>query len=509
MKKSVKGIIGLSALLLALGGGAAALMLTEPKEGGDSSSSTVSEPEKQVKILIHDDKVTGTDPETGADLKGTIKTVKVKNATDEFYVVQNGKTATGTGIVYTFDGYQDINMDTAMIGTLANNANGLTSEDVIEENCTDVAKFGLDKPEATVDIEYETGTKFRMLVGNKTPAGDAKYVMIDGVDTVFTVRLSAVANYSSTFDDFVDKTMLKAPDVYPTVEKLTISRKDHEKDLVLEYDVPKDDNANRGGTSSSHIMTSPTFAYLTVEKATDIITGMFGLYADSIYAVKCTESDIAEAGLKEPYCTVTMECDDGNDYKLLLSEFFDDSEGKSCYAMFEGGNMIYVLDSEKAKWLTTEPIDVASRIFIASYVWNITDLSLDCGGKSYDFDIEQTSEPGEDEKLSSKHFDVTLNGEKFDSERYREFYSFLIKANAENFALDEKIPSGEPMAVLEYTDSYLEKTVKIEFYEKSAFQALVVVDGESKFNISKSYVETMIENAENLKSDTEFKLTWK
>ena len=153
-------------------------------------------------------------------------------------------------------------------------------------------------------------------------------------------------------NDFVDKTMLKAPDVYPTVEKLTISRKDHEKDMVLEYDAPKDDNANRGGTSSSHIMTSPTFAYLTVERSTDIVTGMFGLYSDSIYAVKCTESDIAEAGLKEPYCTVTMECDDGNDYKLLLSEFFDDSEGKSCYAMFEGGDIIYVLDDEKAKWIT-------------------------------------------------------------------------------------------------------------------------------------------------------------
>jgi hypothetical protein len=65
------------------------------------------------------------------------------------------------------------------------------------------------------------------------------------------------------------------------------------------------------------------------------------------------------------------------------------------------------------------------------------------------------------------------------------------------------------MAVLEFTDGYLEKTTKFEFYEKSAFQALVVADGESKFNISKSYVETMIENAENLKSDTEFKLTWK
>lgn len=508
MKKSVKSIIGLSALLLALGGGAAALLLTEPKDDGESSSSSQSEVEKQVKILIYDDKVTGTDPETGADLEGVIKSVKVKNATDEFYVVQNGVTENGSGIIYTFDGYQEVNMNNALIGTLANNANGLTSDDVVEENCTDLAKFGLENPEITVDIEYETGTKCRMFIGNNAPVGDAKYVMIDGVDTVFTVRISALANYSKTLDEFVETTMLKAPDVYPTVEKLTISRKD-EEDLILEYDKSSEDEANRGGTSSTHIMTSPTFAYLTVERATDIITGMFGLSADSIYAVQCTESDIAEAGLKEPFCSVTMECDDGNDYKLLLSEYFDDSEGKSCYAMFEGGNVIYVLDAEKAKWVTVQPIDVASRMFVASYVWNITDLSVKCGDKAYDFDITQIKEPEEDENLTADNFSVTLNGEDFDSERYRQFYSFLIKANGESFALGEEIPDGEPMAVLEYTDSYMNKTMKFEFYEKSALQAVVVADGESKFDISKSYVETLIENAENLKSDTEFKTTWK
>ncbi len=508
MKKSVKGIIGLSVVLAALGG-AAALLLTNPKGGDEGSSSSVSEPEKQVKILIHDDKVTGTDPETGADLKGVIKSVAVKNSEDEYTVVQKTAQNPDEEVRYTIDGFQDVPLDTLVVGTLANNANGLTSEDVVEENPTDLEKFGLAQPVITVDIEYETGTEYRMLIGNKAPAGDATYVMIDGVDAVFTVRNSAVANYGNTVMDFIDSTIIAAPEVYPIVEKLTVSRKDTEQDLVLEYDKANDDEANRGGTSSSHIMTSPTFAYLTVERATDIITGMFGLVSDDIYVLQCTESDIAEAGLKDPFCTVTMECDDGNDYKLLLSEYFDDDDGKRCYAMLEGGKVIYTLDEDSSAWLTVQPVDVASRIFVASYVWNITDLSLNCGGKSYDFDIEQTSTPDEGAKLTAYNFSTKLNGEEFDSERYRKFYSFLIKANGESFALGEEIPKGEPMAVLEYTDSYLNKTMKFEFYEKSALQALVVADGESKFNISKSYVETMIENAENLKSDTEFKTTWK
>ncbi len=509
MKKSVKSIIGLSAALAVLGGGAAALLLTEPKGGDESSSSSVSSPEKQVKLLIHDDKVTGTDPETGADLEGVIKSVAVKNSKDEYTVVQKASQNADEEVRYTIDGFQEVPLDTLVVGTLANNANGLTSEDVVEENPTDLEKFGLAKPVITVDIEYETGTEYRMFIGNKAPVGDATYVMIDGVDAVFTVRNSALANYSNAVIDFVNSTIIEAPEVYPIVEKLTVSRKDTAEDLVLEYDDANKDDAYRGGTSSSHIMTNPTFAYLTVERATDIITGMFGLVSNDVYIVKCTESDIAEAGLKDPFCTVTMECDDGNDYKLLLSECFDDEGGKNCYAMLEGGNVIYTLDEERAKWLTVQPVDVASRIFIASYVWNITDLTLKCGGETYDFDIEQISTPGEDAKLTASNFSAVLNGEKFDSERYRKFYSFLIKANGESFALGEEIPDGEPMAVLEYTDGYLNKTMKFEFYEKSALQALVVADGESKFNISKSYVETMIENAENLKSDTEFKTTWK
>lgn len=509
MKNSVKGIIGLSAALVVLGGGVAALMLTDPKDDGGSSEPESSDTEQQIKILIHDDKVTGTDPETGADLKGVIKTVDVKNPTDEFHVVQKTSQTEETAATYTLDGYQDVVMNDSVIGTMANNANGLTSEAVVEENCTDLAKFGLEAPIITVDIEYETGTKYRMFIGDKAPVGDVSYVMIDGVDTVFTVRNSALANYRKTLFELVEKTVLKAPDEYPQVDSLRISRTDSEDDILLEYDIKGNDSEYSGGTSSSHIMTEPTFAYLAVENSTDIVTGMFGLSADGIYAVHCSASDIAEAGLENPYCTVIMDCDDGNKYELLLSEPFADDDGKSCYGMLKDGNVIFIIDAEDAKWVSVKPVDIASRIFIASYVWNITDLSLTCGKNEYDFDIERIDPDEEVDNLKAENFSVKLNGEDFDSERYRQFYSFLISAHAEDFALDEEIPNGEPMASLKYTDSYMGETYEFDFYEKSSLQALITANGESKFTISKSYVETLIENAENLDSDTEFKTTWK
>lgn len=510
MKKSVKGIIGLSAVLVILGGGYAALMLTQPESNEDENSSITenSETEQQAIILIHDDKVTGTDPDTGADLKGVIKTVSVKNRTDELHVVQQEKKTEDSVITYTLDGYQDVAMKTSVIGTLAHNANGLTSESVIEKNCTDLAKFGLASPAITVDVEYETGTEYTLFIGNQAPSGDVTYVMLDGVDTVFTVKNSTIANYNKSFMEFVETKVLESPDEQPVVESLRIEREDIDYDIYLEY--VQDNGKYSGGTSATHVMKEPTQAYLSVEKSTNITTGMFGLSAEGIYSVHCSDSDIAETGLKEPFCTVTMECDDNNEYKLLLSEPFIDGENKKCcYAMLNGGNVIFIVNTENAKWTDVQPVDIASTIFIASYVWNITDLSLTAGDNEYKFITERIDPDAEVDSLKSDDFRTTLNGEEFSSERYRQFYSFLISGNAENFALNEEIPDVEPMAVLEYTDSYDNSKNCFEFYDYSLMTALIAVNGESKFFISKSYVETIIENAKKLNSEEDFIKTWK
>lgn len=503
MKKSVKGIIGLSAALVVLGGGYAVLMLTQPESDEDISSSETgnSETEQQSVILIQDSNISDTG-ETGV-----VKTVNVKNKTDELHVVQREKESADDVTTYTLDGYQDILMKTSVIGTLAHNANGLTSESVIEENCTDPAKFGLASPEITVDIEYETGAEYTLFIGNKAPSGDVTYVMLDGNDTVFTVKNSTLANYSKPLLEFVETKVLESPEEQPVVENLRIEREDIDYDIYLEY--VDNNDAYSGGTSASHIMKEPTQAYLAVEKSTDIITGMFGLSAEGIYSVHCSDTDIAEAGLKEPFCTVTMECDDGNDYKLLLSEPFADEDKKCCYAMMDGGNVIFTVNTENAKWAVVEPVDIASTIFIASYVWNITDMRVAAGADEYKFTAERIDPDAEISSLKASDFKVTLNGEDFDSERYRKFYSFLISGNAENFALGEEIPDGEPMAVLEYTDSYDNSTNLFEFYDYSSMTALIAVNGESKFFISKSYVETIIENARKLDSEEDFIKTWR
>lgn len=511
MNKTVKGIIGLSAALAVLGGGFAALKLTEPKEE-ESSVPETSENTEPTITLIRDETVEGTDPGTGADLKGVVKSVHVKNQTDEFDVVQKPKEEGKDYVTYTIDGYQDVVMKDSIIGTLAHNANGLKSKQTIEESCTengiDIAKFGLADPVITVDLTYETGAVFTLLIGNETPMGGTTYVMVEGTDSVYAVQSSTLANYSKTINEFVENKLLDAPDETPIVNSLRIQRQDIDYDLLLEYDDTAQ-STYAGGTSASHRMKEPTVADISVERSINVTTGMFGLSAEDIYAVHCGGEEIAEAGLRDPFCTVTMDCDDGNVYRLLLSEtFIDETYGKCCYAMMEGGNVIFIVTAEKAIWAELQPVDILSGMYISNYVWSISELDLKCGGEEYSFRISQIDPDAELESPKVTDFRVTLNGAEIETERYRQLYSFILSSDAETFALDETIPGGEPMVDLEFYDWYRDERVKVEFYEYSAMSALVVINGESKFFTSKAYVKTLAENAAIVTTDQELKTTW-
>lgn len=508
MNKTAKSIIGLGVAVIVLGGGLAALMLTEPKDKESEESVVSSSEESSVAegagiFLIQDEKA--------GESEGLVKEITVKNTEETLHVVMDKAPTDESAATYTIDGYKDIPLNTSLVSTLANNAVHMTSGSVVDENCENPAKFGFDSPQAEVEVKFQTGTVKKFRVGDKAPANSETYVMIDGENTVYTVATSYISNYSKVLTDFVDMVILEEPpeDSYPKINSLKIEREDIDYDILLEYDKSSDDGKYSGGTSATHVMVEPTDAYLTVERSEDITNGMFGLQAEGIYSVHCKESDIAEAGLKEPFCTVTMDCDDGNKYVLLMSEpFTDDNNKKCCYVMFEDGNIIYIVDTENAKWSTVLPIDITSRIMIGSYVWNITDLTVNCSdGTSEKFVIEPKDENAENTKAAD--FNVTRNDTAFDSERYRQFYGFLINAAAEEFALGEDIPDGEPVVTVEYSDSYTKKKTKLEFYEYSNLTALIAVNGESKYFCAKSYIDTLLENIKRIETGEDYITTWK
>lgn len=501
MKKSAKAILGLCGVLVVLGGGLAALKLTEEPE--ESSSEVELSEVKGMGISLVSDKPDGS---------GVISEVKVKNKSGSYEVIQKTAKTDSSAATYTIKGYEDIPLNTSVVGTLPNNTNGLISDSIVAENCSDTSKYGFDSPQAQIQLTYESGQKFNFTIGDTTPEGSSVYFMLSGDDTVYTVSASKMANYSNALFDFVSKTILEKPidSEMPEVDSLRIEREDLDYDIYLEYDKKSSDSGYTGGTSATHVMIEPVFSYLNVTNSTDIVTGMFGLSASSVYSVHAEEGDIAQAGLSKPFCRTTMKCNDGNEYVLLMSEVFSDEESKKMhYVMLEGGNVIYTVSAESAKWGTTKPIDISSKILFGTYVWNIDRLSVEYGSDKEEFTITRKPEVEEKDTYSGKDFDIKLNGKDFDDERYRLFYSFLVKASAEEFAFEEKLPDSKPIASIKFHDSYTNVEQTVDFYEYSGLTAIIAINGESRYFCSKSYAETIAENAKRIETGEDYLTTWK
>ncbi len=496
-----KKILGLAGGLVLIAGLSAAVAAVSNKQAEDES---VSEEESSAAATD----VSAEELVLSSQEAANAVSIDVENSTGSYTVVRTVEAdeETDTAVEFGVKGWEKLPTNTSLISTLASNMAGLSASSLVIEDCTDMDKYGLGDDAVKGKITFDDGSTFEFRVGNSVSDGENSYFAIEGDDTVYAVKTSLVSNYSNKAESFLSLVILEAPadDEYPIVNTLTIKRDDMDDDIVLTYSQDAN-NENTGGTAATHEMTSPIAAYLSLDRSTDIITGMFGATASSILKVYPEESDLAEYGLDEPFCTVIMDCDDGNAYTLNIGDKYtvtdEETSAVSAYypVMIDGTEIIYAMTADNCSWATVVPTDLASSLVLTTYVWDIDKLSLKADGQEdMNFVVK-----GEDKDSAV----VTLNGEEVDSERYRKFYSFLLQTTAESTAIGEK-PVGEPEATLYFITKNGKKEQEINFYRQDSYNCLITVNGVSSFKCRASFIDVLKENMEIFGTDEDFVLTW-
>lgn len=485
-------LIGSIAALLLVGGVLTTVLilnsvLSNGESSGDAENGTEAVTEEKEMALLN--------PMTADALVD----VQVKN-TSEFTMLVKQPESEEEETGYLLKGFESLDVDTSLLSTLANNGCELYADSVVEENASDLKKYGLETPAADVVLEYADGTKFAMQVGDASPLDKSyTYCAVDG--SVYLVKTSLVTNYRRERDDFITKTMLEKPadDAYPIVNSLRVQRKDLEYDIYMEY-YYKEDDGSVGGTAATHVLQEPIFAYLDVSHSTDVTNGMFGLTASKIMAVYPTEADLEQAGISEPFCTVTMATDDGMVRILNFGNSFTGEDGSEYYpAYLNGGQVLYAVSAENAVWTTLQPEDIISANIFVTNVWNISTLDVKAGDIAMKFD-------GEGDKDT---YEVKKNGVDCDTERFRLFYKFLLFIYGENFCLDEPLPAREPDAAVHVMTQDGKEDYTVSFYRLDTMKTMVAVDDVPVYSIRTSCLDTLKHNMEIFDDMAQdFRTTW-
>ena len=434
-------------------------------------------------------------------LTNNVVKIQVKN-TDEFTVIQKEKAKSDDEKpVYAVQGYDDVNFDNNLLYTLANNGSGLNAVELVEESPSDLSKYGLEKPLSEIALTYADGSVFNLKIGDPSPISSGKsYCECNG--NVYLVMSSYLMNYQKTTDQFISKTVLEEPAQaeYPIVDSVRIQRKDLDWDIYLEYDYEGANDDTAGGTAATHMMLEPVFSYLNVEKSVNVTNGIFGLTAEEIAVIHPEEQDFDKTGLSDPFCTVTVKCDNGTEYHLTIGDSYQTEAGTKCYYTFlDGVNLIYGITADNDVWATVQPKDITSANIFSTNVWTLAKLDVSAGGTSLKFEGEGTEQ---------KNYVVTKNGESCDTERFRLLYRFLLSIYGEEFYIGD-LPEGEPDGEVHVLSQNGKDDYTISFYRVSDLKTIVARNGVASYVVRSSALDTLIYNLgifDNLEED--FKTSW-
>ena len=478
MSKNAKVLLACGCLLLGLAAGtAAAVLLLKNDDGGadpDSVLDSLTDPDEKAGLLLNE------------GVADNVSEIRISNA-DTFTVKRLTAELTAAE-QYGIEGWEDIRLDQNLVSTLAKNGSQMEAAELVEENPADPAKYGLADPAATVDIDYVDGIKFHLLVGDKSPMDAAKTYCMAG-DKVYLVNTSLVANYQKAPEAFISNVVLAEPeqDVYPIVENVRITRKDLDWDMYMEYDYANAEDDSIGGTAATHVLREPLFSYLSVDRSVDVTNGMFGLEACEIAQVHPTEADLKRAGLDDPFCTVVMNCDNGESYTLTIGDTYENADGKTLYYTYLAGeNLLYGVTAEEDIWATVQPGDITSANIFNTYVWNIKTLDVSARGEERHFTCDGN---GSDDT----GFEVKEGTKEIETERFRLLYRFLLNIYGEEMCFEE-LPDREPDGEVHITTLNGREDYTISFYQISDLKMMVARDGVPSYIIRTSCLDTLAYN---------------
>jgi hypothetical protein len=346
---------------------------------------------------------------------------------------------------------------------------------VVDENPTDLAKFGLAKPPIAVEFKAG-GVSGSLMLGNKNPTQGEMYALKGGDKKVFLVSSFQESNFNRTPFNLRDKKILKFD--REKADALTMVRGDNAIELA------------RAG--SEWKVVKPVAArsdYSTVE---GFLTRLSSSNMSEL--LESDAKDLAKYGLDQPVMTITVGA--GSAKTVLL---VGKTENDKTYARDASRPLVFTVDTTLQGDLTKSFDEYRKKELFelrAFYVQKIRAvLDAPAGPKTYEIEKVAAAKPGDPETWK-----VTRVGgasHTADAAAMEDLLAKLVALKAESF-VDAKTRTGLDKPALVVSASYDEGKFERVRFGQVGDAAFGARDGEA----SVAKVDTASMQAAMLAFDT-------
>lgn len=496
-KKPRTLIIGLIVLLL-LGGALVYLLLTPADKNAASSSEATSS--ETATIL----------GKTEAD----IKSVEVSNENGSYTITKAGEDYTIAS--YLAPGATEVKtlgaakFSTTLIAASVSSLTTMTSGGTVEDGTKNPALYGLDKPAATLKINFNDGTSRALEVGKEAPDNINYYVLDKQANQVVLIANTSMAISKNAKEVYADKALFptaesvmpKSSDTssnaqaIPTVKQFTFGGTLRPEPVVLDPK-PADETGNPKAalTDSGFRVVSPQNRIASLTPVNKIQQVMWGITASSTYAVAPTPEQLAETGLAEPYSTMKVVYE-GGQAELKLGK--KTAEGYYCQTSLS--DAIFVVAKDNVPWAEYTAFDFYDKFTIIPNIKDVSALTIEVNGKAYRFEV------GHDKSDDTVIY-VKQGGQDVNDEAFRSLYRLCISAAGE-YPLTEQPTTP---AVMKFTYEYVDTSRKadvLEFKTLNERQLGLIVNGEGDFAIRSLYLDKVVASIDPVLKGEKIETEW-
>ena len=398
--------------------------------------------------------------------KDELMSIKVSMPHDVYFISKYGDG-------WTIDGVDTELIVPYTVDSLAFNVSNVVAKSIVEENPSDLEKYGLEVPSYVITATYKNDKK-SFFLGDKTSLGDGYYLADETRDTVYVVNTSVFSSFFKEKSEYMDTSLLKIDanklnKIHIKNNKVSIKLNSLENPQVID-----------GYTIADWEMTEPYKLTIDSSQLSEaIITKIAAITTDALVSDK---GDLSTYGLSNPYATVTLWDSDGSSQTLGVSQI---KNGK-CYVSTSGSKLIYSVDSSSIDFVDIDPFKLVNKFVNIVFVDETEKIVVKNNNDEYTLSVS-----GNDKKI------YMYNGVAVEEEKFKvELYQPVIGLVCSSFCLDAVYKT--PSITIEY---YMadKSFSKVEFVEYDDRNFAVFKDGSCIFKILKKDVNSMLDSLKNFK----------
>lgn len=475
MTKAAKSVIIMLGAAVVLGGVLAALLLI-PKSGAEDSSSDSHSHYSPIDFPDDDEQYYPITAGSSSDLFSIV----VKNEKGG-YTITRSETGgeSGAGYRHIVDGLGKVPQDDSQLSYFVDNMATLLGERLVEEHPKDLAKYGLDTPAATVELDFLEGEDIVLHFGIRNPAAD-NLVYCLANDYVFLVDYYMVAG---AFDDARVFAELVLTSTDGTADNIVIERADFDEPVKIRY-LSEYDNPPEGLVAENdckYTFTSPVPLGVDSVKGKRLYEKLSGLEMSACEFTEKTEDNLRFCGFDKPTAVVSFTMDGAEHLLTLGSELPD---GSGYYAIFSGAEGIFSMDKRSAVWASFSLGDVVSRTPVSPYIYACESIEIATTEGKFIFTNESNK--------------FLYQGKAVNDDEFKRFFNDLVNTPCDEFYTEQSDGAAEFTVRYTYLDKYASlygrEYDEISYLDSDGRKFVLNLNGKTLFKVNAVYVQRLVES---------------